>query len=105
MALHGILFDKDGTLVDFDATWGPAAYEVMRVLSEGDEGKFKALMAISHFVEGERRFLPTSPLIAGSSAEYGPLWANALGRRADAELFREMDDLFATFGLSSLSPI
>jgi phosphoglycolate phosphatase len=28
-AIRGILFDKDGTLVDFDRTWGPAAYSVI----------------------------------------------------------------------------
>jgi phosphoglycolate phosphatase len=105
MALHGILFDKDGTLIDFDATWGPAAYEVMRVLSAGDESRFHELVTVSQYVLDERRFLPTSPLIAGSSAEYGPLWAHALGRRPDAALYREMDDLFQTFGLRSLAPI
>jgi phosphoglycolate phosphatase len=105
MTLNGILFDKDGTLIDFDATWGPAAYEVMRVLSAGDERKFKALVSISEYIESERRFRPTSPLIAGSSAEYGPLWADVLGRPADRDLFGEMDDLFHTFGLRSLAPI
>jgi phosphoglycolate phosphatase len=105
MTLRGILLDKDGTLIDFDATWGPAAYEVMRALAEGDEAKFAALMRVSHYVEAERRFLPTSPLIAGSSAEYGPLWATALGRPAEEELFVEMDDLFRYWGLESLAPI
>ena len=58
----------------------------MRVLSAGDESKFHELVTVSQYVLGERRFLPTSPLIAGSSAEYGPLWAHALGRRPDAAL-------------------
>lgn len=105
MALKGILFDKDGTLIDFDATWGPAAYEVMRALSGGDRARLEAVMRVSHYVEAERRFLPTSPLIAGSSASYGPLWAAALARPAGPELFGEMDDLFRHWGLKSLAPI
>ena len=80
MTLRAILFDKDGTLIDFDATWGPAAYEVMRALACGDEAAFADLVRVSEYVLEERRFLPTSPLVAGSSASYGPLWAQALKR-------------------------
>jgi phosphoglycolate phosphatase len=80
--LRGILFDKDGTLVDFDRTWGPAAHAVMVALSGGDRDRLEALMRVSHYVEAERRFAATSPLIAGSSAGYGPLWAEVLGRPA-----------------------
>ena len=105
MALRAILFDKDGTLIDFDATWGPAAYEVMRALAGEDEPAFAELARVSEYVLEERRFLPTSPLVAGSSASYGPLWAQALGRAPSLDLYREMDDLFGHFGLRSLSPI
>ena len=101
----GILFDKDGTLIDFDATWGPATYEVMRALSEGDRGRLEAVMRASHYLEDERRFLPTSPLIAGSSASYGPAWAEALGRTPGQAFYQEMDDLFRYWGLEHLAPI
>jgi len=30
----GVLFDKDGTFVDFDATWGPATHAIIRALAE-----------------------------------------------------------------------
>lgn len=105
MPLKAILFDKDGTLIDFDTTWGPAAYEVMRALSGGDAEKLRALMIVSQFVETERRFRPTSPLIAGSSASYGPLWAKALDRAPGPDLYGEMDDLFRFWGLETLAPI
>jgi phosphoglycolate phosphatase len=105
MTLRGILLDKDGTLIDFNATWGPAAYRAMGVLAEGSRSKLEALMRVSQFVEEERRFLPTSPLVAGSSAHYGPLWAEALERPATEAFFGEMDELFRVFGLESLSPI
>ena len=51
------------------------------------------------------RWRPSSPLIAGSSASYGPLWAEALNRAAGAELFAEMDELFQFWGLETLAPI
>jgi phosphoglycolate phosphatase len=105
MTLRGILLDKDGTLIDFDGTWGPAAYEVMRTLACGDERKFMRLVEVSEYLLDERRFLPTSPLIVGSSAEYGPDWADVLGRPDTPDLYREMDTLFLRFGLQSIAPI
>jgi phosphoglycolate phosphatase len=105
VALRAILFDKDGTLIDFDATWGPAAYEVMRSLAGADDEAFAELVRVSEYVLEERRFLPTSPLVAGSSAHYGPLWAQALRRAASSDLYREMDELFGVWGLRSLAPI
>ena len=105
MTLQGILFDKDGTLIDFDATWGPAAYEVMRHMSAGNGAKFEALVAVCEYELEERRFRSSSPLLAGSSASYGPLWAAALGRAAGPDLYREMDELFGIFGLKTLAPI
>src|SRR4051812_6075667 len=105
MRLEGILFDKDGTLIDFDATWGPAAYQAMLSLSAGDRVRLEGLMRVSEFVESEMRFLPSSPLIAGSSALFGRDWADVLGRPAGPSFFAEMDELFAFWGMRSLSPI
>lgn len=103
--IRAILFDKDGTLIDFDRTWGPAAHSVMSTLANGDRGLLEALMRVSHYREAERRFAPTSPLLAGSSAGYGPLWAEVLGRPAGPKLYGEMDALFRAAGLASLTPI
>jgi phosphoglycolate phosphatase len=105
VTIRAILFDKDGTLIDFDATWGPAAYEVMRTLAGGDAQAFAELVRLSEYVLEERRFRPTSPLVAGSSASYGPLWAQALNRAPSLDFYRQMDDLFGHWGLRSLAPI
>ncbi len=103
--LKGILFDKDGTLIDFDKTWGPAAFEVMRILTGGDEAQFMRLAEANHFIIEERRFLRTSPLVAGSSESYGALWAQVLERSNLPALKTEMDELFKHWGLQMLSPI
>ncbi|MCK0207473.1 HAD family hydrolase [Starkeya koreensis] len=104
-APRAILFDKDGTLVDFDRTWGPAAGEVMRRLADGDGAALKALQQVSHYLPEERRFLQTSPLIAGSSRQYGPLWADVLDRVADLDFYREVDRLFREEGERHLTPL
>lgn len=104
-APRAILFDKDGTLVDFDHTWGPAAGAVMRRLA-GDQGPtLERLFHASHYVADERRFLQTSPLIAGSSRQYGPLWAEILARAADAAFYHQVDRLFCEEGERYLTPI
>jgi phosphoglycolate phosphatase len=105
MPLSGILFDKDGTLIDFHRTWGPATHAVMHALAAGDPALMHAQAEVLHYSLDERRFLPTSPLIAGSSASYGSLWGESLGRTDFAALKREIDHLSAVESLKALTPI
>jgi phosphoglycolate phosphatase len=105
MAIRGALFDKDGTLISFEMTWGPAIAAVIAALAKGDPDKLAAQAAALEFSLEEQRFLPTSPIIAGSTGHYGPIWAAALGRTDHAELKREIDALSAVESLRSLTPI
>ena len=104
-ALRAILFDKDGTLVDFDRTWGPSAGAVMAHLAGDDADALERLHEVTHYLPSEQRFLQTSPLIAGSSRQYGPLWADVLGRPSDIAFFHEIDQLFIAEGRRYLTPI
>lgn len=103
--VKALLFDKDGTLVHFDRTWGPAAGAVMRELAGDDAAALHRLEQVSHYLPAEERFLPSSPLVAGSSAHYGPAWAQALGQPADAAFLARIDVLFSREGLRSLTPL
>ncbi len=103
--LLGVLFDKDGTLIDFQETWGPAIHTVMHLLAKGDAQRVRAQAESLHFSLEEKRFRLTSPLIAGSSASYGQLWAAALGRTDYLELLQEIDALTAVESLKTLTPI
>lgn len=105
MTLRAILLDKDGTFVDFDRTWGPAAFRVMERMAGGDRARIERLMAVSQFDEAAMRFRPTSPLVAGSSADYGPLWAEAMGVPFSAAVTDAMDRLFVEEGLVGLTAI
>jgi phosphoglycolate phosphatase len=77
----------------------------MQALSRGDRDVLEELMRVSQYVEEERRFLATSPLVAGSSVQYGPLWAAVLAREASPALYAEIDGLFGHFGLERLVPV
>lgn len=105
MTLAGILFDKDGTFVDFDATWGEGTYTVMDVLSGGDPAVFGRLVAAMHYDVARRRFHPTSPLIAGAPDTYMHLWADVLGRPSDRAFLDDMNRRFADATLRALAPI
>ena len=105
MPIRAILFDKDGTLVDFQRTWGPATDAVIAHLADGDRAVYERLAAVSGFVAAERRFLAGSPLIGGATPDFGPSWAQVLGRPATPDFFAEIDRLYLLTGLEHLVPI
>src|ERR1700761_5866472 len=83
MTPRAILFDKDGTLVDFHLTWGAATYSVMERMSGGDPAKLARLVEVNDYDLEQKRIRPTSVLVAGSSADYGLTWAEALNEVGD----------------------
>jgi phosphoglycolate phosphatase len=105
MPFDAILFDKDGTLVDFDRTWGAAAHEVMQTLTAGDTGAFQRLADVSGFNVREKSFRPHSPCLSGSLTDYGPLWAEVLGRHDLHQLYEEISGLFRATAIKTLTPI
>jgi phosphoglycolate phosphatase len=105
MPIAAVLFDKDGTLIDFDGTWGPAFHAIIHALAKGEAAVVRAQADALHFSLDDRRFRATSPIIAGSSASYGRLWGEAIGRADHAALRLEIDALSAAESIKSLTPI
>jgi phosphoglycolate phosphatase len=102
--IRAILFDKDGTLVDFDRTWGPAVQAVLRHLAGGDADLYRTLSAESGLVDGSH-FRPDSPLIDEPTSVFAARWATLLGRSADPAFFGEIDRLLCEATTAHLAVI
>ena len=69
MAVTTILFDKDGTLFDFQATWGGWAVGFLGRLAGGDTALREALADAVGLDTGTGEFDPASVLIAGTPGD------------------------------------
>nr|WP_163849982.1 HAD family hydrolase [Pseudooceanicola aestuarii] len=69
MTIKGVLFDKDGTLFEFGATWNAWCLEILAELSAGNEGLRRDLANAVLFDLGAGRFRPDSPVIAGTNRQ------------------------------------
>lgn len=67
--IAAILFDKDGTLFDFNATWAAWAAGFLTDLANGDPTRAQQLGAQIGFDFADRSFAPDSPVIAGTPGE------------------------------------
>lgn len=65
-AITAILFDKDGTLMDFQASWGPWAQGVILEICGGPGEKAEAVAQAMGFDLAQARFHPDSAIIAGT---------------------------------------
>ena len=89
--ISAILFDKDGTLFDFDATWGAWARGVTFDLAGGDAAGAARLARVIGYDLAAGRFERHSPVIAGTVAEVAELIAPHLPGRDVATLVQELD--------------
>ena len=66
-AIKGLLFDKDGTLLDFNATWGQWALAFLGDLAEGDDALFRQMADAVGLEADTKTFRRESPVIAGTA--------------------------------------
>ncbi|MEY3004600.1 MAG: hypothetical protein RLZZ491_1776 [Pseudomonadota bacterium] len=84
--IAGLLFDKDGTLFDFQRSWGGWAHELITTLAQGDRDCFAQMAAALGYDPDKRVFLPDSLSIAGTARDQAMAIAPHLPGRDSAEL-------------------
>ena len=80
--IRGILFDKDGTLVDFDRTWVPAYHKALDYMCEGETDpslKMRCLVASGYDAENDKT-VPNSPLAVEGSDDVAAIWLGVSGQ-------------------------
>lgn len=98
--MQGILFDKDGTLLDFEATWMPLLRMVTRDLAHGDDEVAEAMLVKGGLDLATERFRPGSAIAAGTSVDVARLWYPTLDGDALATIVTRIDDGFRAGGLA-----
>ena len=86
-AIRGILFDKDGTLFDFCASWIPAyrrSAETCAKLAAGVDAA--SLLDAAGYDVATGRWEPCSVLAAGTNRELATMWARHCGLDVEAVL-------------------
>lgn len=81
-----VIFDKDGTLVDFHRTWGPAVGKALNLVCNGDEAMIQRAGLALGFEPATNTIRPGAPLVAEANAVIHALVAPIL----DADRFFEL---------------
>ena len=84
--IDGIVFDKDGTLFDFEATWTPWAAQVLMELCKNDRARAKNLGKAVGFDLETRKFDPKSIVIAGTPEDIVAEFADLMPEYFQAQI-------------------
>jgi phosphoglycolate phosphatase len=96
--IRGILFDKDGTIIDYFRTWVPLNREAA-LFAAGGDAVLAAELLRAHGQDPETGTIAGDSVLAiGSIAEIAEAFAAHLGDRAPAGLTASLDRLFAEGG-------
>jgi phosphoglycolate phosphatase len=94
--IKGILFDKDGTLLDYDASWLPVNRELARIASQGDTALADRLLLACGMHPVTGHIVPDSLLAAGNTRQIADGLVAAGSPVSTAELTHKLDELFAS---------
>ena len=94
--IHAVVFDKDGTLLDFEATWMPAIRALARHMAGGHESLTAQLLNVGGYVAATGTIKPDSHFASGNAMTLADAWLPLLEDRNHRlqSLARTIDDVY-----------
>lgn len=105
MAIRGILFDKDGTLIDVDGTWVAIYRKMLSELFNTDVAGAEKIMMKAGYDPKTERFRPGSALAGGTTRQLIDIWWPGLDEQGAIEKQRVLDVTYAPMIKSLLKPL
>jgi phosphoglycolate phosphatase len=104
-SIRAILFDKDGTLLDFHASWSRAYRELAMELCGGDEARACAMLEAGGMNAATGHVVGGSVLAAGNTVDIVNHWFPNLARAAHRTMVERFDAIFYRNGVSFSAPV
>ena len=98
MAIRGILFDKDGTIIDYWRTWVPINRAAALYAAGGDAAIADALLRLGGHDPTTDGITPGSPLAAGDALDIAKAFASHPGIAPAERLVAGIDRIFCSGG-------
>lgn len=101
--VRAVLFDKDGTLLDVEATWGPAMAATLTDLVPDEAVRVRAATEIGLLLD-TGRLVPDGPIIAESNGQICARLGPILGREP-AELLGAFEEHLVAHARRTVAPL
>ena len=103
--MRGVLFDKDGTLLDFEASWSAVYQEMCLGLSEGDAEVAEAMLIAGGLDPVTRRFRSGAALAAGTTVDIVRIWYPEFSDDEERAMVERIDRIFHENGIRCSVPV
>ncbi|MEO1612391.1 MAG: HAD family hydrolase, partial [Pseudomonadota bacterium] len=103
--IKAALFDKDGTLIDFTASWRGLVDDMIAEYAGADEGLANAIGAAIGYDRATGVFLPGSPIVADTTDVIAQIMAELLPGRSAAEIEDDANRRAAAAGAGDASGV
>src|SRR5262245_36662867 len=103
MHIKGVLFDKDGTLIDVTGTWVPAYQQLLKeVFADRDAAEIEAKFVAAGYDPATGAFKAGSILAQGTTRDIIEVWWPGLDDDGIAEKMRLLDVDYRHLGAKHL---
>ena len=103
--IRGLLFDKDGTLIDSVGTWAPVYRGLLEEALQHRAHEWDAMFAQSGFDAATGKFKPNSLLASGTTDQFVDLWWPELEGAARTQRIQWVDGEFVRRSREHLQPL